>query len=70
MGYLGVHKVKNVSFERVDYGWVREKVEEDYDFIYWDFLDCGWDMETMGFLYSIILKKFILYDVTSQKMTL
>ena len=37
--------------------WVREKVEEDHDFIYriiyWDFLDCGWDMETMGFLYGI-----------------
>ena len=27
--------MKNVGFcERVDYGWVREKVEEDHDFIY------------------------------------
>ena len=26
--------MKNVGFERVDYGWVREKVEEDRDFIY------------------------------------
>ena len=26
--------MKNVDFEHVDYGWVREKVEEDHDFIY------------------------------------
>ena len=26
--------MKNVGFERVDYGWVREKVEEDHDFMY------------------------------------
>ena len=37
--------------------WVREKVEEDHDFIYrvyiLRFLDYGWNMETMGFLYII-----------------
>ena len=33
-GLPGSSQVKNVSFERVDYGWVREKVEEDHDFIY------------------------------------
>ena len=26
--------MKNARCERVDYGWVREKVEEDHDFIY------------------------------------
>ena len=26
--------MKNVRCEHVDYGWVREKVEEDHDFIY------------------------------------
>ena len=32
--------------------WVREKIKVDYGFVgfvFWDFLDNGWHVETMGF---------------------
>ena len=33
-GLPGSPQSEECWFERVDYGWVREKVEEDHDFIY------------------------------------